>query len=228
MPFKIAMEQYKLHNNNTGKGSKWLHISTVSVLWFSLVLQIAISIPAFLKTGRSIAGTLVQLFSFFTILTNLLAAVCLAVLLVTPKVRLAKYFLQSHVFSAIALYITIVGLVYNLVLRSLWHPEGLFKLADELLHTVNPLLFVAYWLAYVPKANLKWGQAFKWLWVPFIYSVYIFIRGALSHLYPYPFLNVDELGVMQVVINCLVMLAAFLVIGFLFIWINRVMAKRSS
>jgi hypothetical protein len=220
------MEQYKLHINNTVKGRKWLYISTV-IIWFSLILQITISISAYLKTGRSLAGTLVQLFSYFTILSNLLAVICLTALFKANS-RLGKCFFQPRVFSAIALYITIVGVVYNLVLRSLWHPEGLFKLADELLHSVNPVLFVVYWLVYVPKASLKWGQALSWLWFPFIYSVYIFIRGSISHLYPYPFMNIDKLGVPQVAINSLLMLIAFLLIGFLFVWINRLTVKRSS
>lgn len=221
------MEQNKLYNNYTGKGGKWLHVSTVSVLWFGLILQIAISIPDYLKTGRSLGGTLVQLFSYFTILINLLAAICLTALFKTNS-RLGKYFFQPRILSAIALYITIVGSVYNMVLRGLSHPEGLSRLADELLHAVNPVLFVVYWLVYAPKANLKWMDALNWLWVPFIYSVYVFIRGSISHLYPYPFLNIDKLGVSQVAINSLMMLVAFLLIGFLFVWINRLMAKRSS
>jgi len=220
------MEQYKLHINNTVKGRKWLYVSTV-IIWFSLILQITISISAYLKTGRSLGGTLVQLFSYFTILSNLLAAICLTALFKANS-RLGKYFFQSRVFSAIALYITIVGLVYNLVLRSLWHPEGLFKLADELLHSANPVLFVVYWLVYVPKANLKWSQALSWLWFPLGYSVYIFIRGSISHLYPYPFLNIDTLGLSRVAINSLLMLVAFLLIGFLFVWINRGIAKRGT
>jgi hypothetical protein len=220
------MEQYKLHINNTVKGRKWLYISTV-IIWFSLILQITISISAYLKTGRSLAGTLVQLFSYFTILSNLLAVICLTALFKANS-RLGKCFFQPRVFSAIALYITIVGVVYNLVLRSLWHPAGLFKLADELLHSLNPVLFVVYWLVYAPKANLKWVQALSWLGFPLGYSVYIFIRGSISHLYPYPFMNIDKLGVPQVAINSLLMLIAFLLIGFLFVWINRLTVKRSS
>lgn len=221
------MEQDKLYNNYTVSGGKWLHIATVSVLWFALILQIAIAIPNYLQTGRTLAGTLVQLFSFFTILTNLLAALCTTALFNT-KSRLGKYFFQPRVFSAIALYIVIVGLVYNLVLRNLWHPIGLSKLANELLHSVNPVLFVVYWLLYMPKANLKWIQALNWLWFPLIYSVYIFIRGSISHLYPYPFLDVDKLGIPQVAINSLFMLISFLIVGFLFVWINRIVVKRQA
>jgi hypothetical protein len=221
------MEQNKLYNNYTGKVGKWLQVSTVSVLWFGLILQTALSIPDYLKTGRSLGGTLVQLISYFTILVNLLAAICLTALFKTNS-GLGKYFFQPRILSAVALYITIVGLVYNLVLRGLSHPEGLSRLADELLHAVNPVLFVVYWLAYAPKSTLKWMEALNWLWFPFIYSVYIFIRGSISYLYPYPFLNVDKLGVSQVAINSLLMLIAFLLIGFLFIWMNRLLVKRSS
>lgn len=210
----------------TAKLKLLLLSSTVSIIWFAVILQITIAIPIYEAQGRSLAGTLVQLFSFFTILTNLLSAVCLTAIVLKPKSKVAVYFLRSHVFAGIALYIIIVGLTYNLVLRQLWHPVGLSKLADELLHSVNPLLFVFCWLVCAPKNLLKWGQAISWLLVPFVYSVYVFIRGALSHLYPYPFLDIDKLGLMQVIINSGFMLVAFLVIGLLLVWINNLLVKR--
>ncbi|MEO3408002.1 Pr6Pr family membrane protein [Mucilaginibacter sp. CAU 1740] len=213
-------------NNITAKLKLLLLISTVSIIWFALILQIAIAIPVHLAQGRSLGGTLVLLFSYFTILINLLAAISLSVIVLKPKSNGAVYFLQSHVFAGITLYITIVGLTYNLVLRQLWQPVGLFKLADELLHSVDPLLFVICWLLFAPKTVLKWKQALNWLWVPFIYSVYIFIRGAISHLYPYPFMDIDKFGIQQVIINSGFMLIAFLVIGLLLVWINNIIAKR--
>jgi len=51
-------------------------------------------------------------------------------------------FFEAGVITAITVYITIVGLVYNVILRFLWKPEGLQFIVDELLHTVIPLLLL--------------------------------------------------------------------------------------
>ncbi|AYL96361.1 Pr6Pr family membrane protein [Mucilaginibacter celer] len=212
-------------NNITFRLKPLLLSSTVIVIWFALILQIAISVPAYLARGRSLSGILVQLFSYFTILSNLLAAISLSTLVLMPRSKWAGYFSRSHVFSGVLLYMIIVGVTYNLVLRGLWHPQGWFRLADELLHSVNPLLIIICWLLYAPKTLLKYTQALNWLWFPFLYSVYIFVRGALCHLYPYPFLDIDKLGAYQVFINAVFMLVAFLVIGLILVWLNRLLLR---
>jgi hypothetical protein len=198
---------------------------TVLIIWFALVLQFTISLSAYQANGRTLSGTIIQLFSFFTILCNLLAVVSLTVLLVRPQSVSGRFFAKDSVLGAIVLYITVVGLVYNIVLRHLQHLQGLFKLADELLHTVNPLLFIIYWVAFARKGGLKWANAFTWLWFPFVYLIYILIRGHISGHYPYPFVDVTKLGYEQVLFNSFVLLLVFLGFGLLYILIGRQMSK---
>src|SRR4051812_38806133 len=100
-----------------------------------------------------------------------------------------------------AVYITVVGLVYNLILRQLWKPAGLQFVDDELLHSVIPFLFILYWLMFVPKSELKWKDVLFWLIYPLIYLICILIRGALSGFYPYPFINTDDIGYYETFIN---------------------------
>jgi hypothetical protein len=198
---------------------------TVLIIWFALVLQFTISLSAYQANGRTLGGTIVQLFSFFTILCNLLTVVSLTALLVRPQSVSARFFAKDSVLGSIVLYITVVGLVYNTVLRQLLHLQGLFKLADELLHTVNPLLFIIYWVAFAPKGSLKWTNAFTWLWFPFVYLIYILIRGHISGYYPYPFIDVTKLGYDQVLFNSFILLLVFLGFGLLYILIGRQMSK---
>jgi ABC-type Na+ efflux pump permease subunit len=53
--------------------------------------------------------------------------------------------------TAITLYILIVGLVYNVILRFLWVLTGSQKIVDELLHLVIPVLVLLYWIVFVTK-----------------------------------------------------------------------------
>ncbi len=208
---------------------KWAYTAlTVIIIWFALVLQFSISIPAYLSAGYTTIGTIVQIISFFTILSNLLVVICLTVLLIKPKLAWGSFFSRGTVLTSIAVYITVVGVIYSLLLRQLWHPEGWFKLADELLHTINPLLFIIYWLAFVPKAGLKWVNILPWLWYPFAYFIYILIRGAVTGEYPYPFMNVADFGYVKVTINCLLVLLVFAGFGALYVGTGKLMSKKET
>jgi hypothetical protein len=205
---------------------KWAYTALVVIVtWFALVLQFSISIPAYLANGRSLCNTLVQLFSFYTILSNLLMVICLTVILIAPKSAWGRFFSRETVLTSVVLYITIVALIYNIILRSLWHTEGFFKLANELLHVVDPLLFITYWFAFVPKQGLKYRDVLPWLWFPFIYFIYVLIRGAISGDYPYPFLNAAKAGYAQVMLNALILLPIIWGLGALYVLIARRVSK---
>lgn len=205
---------------------KWAFSALIIIVtWFSLVLQFSISVPAFMATGHSLLSSLIQLFSYFTILSNLLMALCLIVILLFPKSAAGRFFTKAAVLTGITLYMTIVALIYNLLLRSIWHPEGLFRLADELLHVLNPLLFIIYWIAFVSKQALKYRDVWQWLWFPFFYFIYVLIRGAVSGRYPYPFLDVSKSGYLQVVLNALILLPLIWALGAFFVLAGRSIAK---
>jgi len=216
------------HSLSPYKPSKALVIYAAAaglIVWFALVLQFSISISAQIKTGYSLSGAIIQILSFYTIQSNLMVGLSLWALLLKPSNALHKFFLRGYVLGGICLYIIVVGLVYNIVLRNLWAPEGLLKVADELLHTINPLLFVIYWLIFARQEKLKWRQSLNWLWFPFLYLVYTLIRGAITQFYPYPFIDVVKLGYGRICINSLVLLIVFLGLGLLLIFITRVLKR---
>ncbi|ASU35652.1 Pr6Pr family membrane protein [Mucilaginibacter xinganensis] len=205
---------------------KWAFTAlAVIVAWFALVLQFTVSIPAYLAAGRSLCSTLVQLFSYYTILSNLLMVICLTFILTAPKSAVGRFFSRQTVLTSIALYITIVALIYNVALRNILHLDGLFKLANELLHVVNPLLFIIYWFAFAPKQGLKYRHVWAWLLFPFIYFIYALFRGEITGDYPYPFLNVLESGYQQVFINALILLPVMWGLGALYVLIARRISK---
>ena len=52
-----------------------------------------------------------------------------------------------------AAYIAIVGIIYRLLLRQLWNPQGMQWVADVILHDVIPVGYVLYWLLFAPGRN---------------------------------------------------------------------------
>lgn len=162
--------------------------------WFALIAQFYLSISNTLVSPQE---TVIRFFSYFTILSNLIVAVCCTINVLRP----GKFFSKPTTLTAVTVYIVIVGIIYNLILRFLWQPQGLQWVVDELLHTVIPLLFFIYWFVFVPKHELRWNSFWPWLIYPLVYTVYVFIRGAYTGFYPYPFLDVTVLGFTKALIN---------------------------
>jgi hypothetical protein len=187
--------------------------------WFAVVLQLYLII---INRVVSLSETIVRFFSFFTIQSNILVAVCFTFLWLKPKSKGGLFFSKPKNTTAITLYITIVGLVYNAILRFLWAPTGSQKVVDELLHLVIPILVLLYWILFVPKKTLEFKDIFPWLIFPAVYLVYTLIRGAFFSFYPYPFIDVILLGYDKVLINSFFMLLAFLFFGTLFIGIGKI------
>jgi hypothetical protein len=129
--------------------------------------------------------------------------------------------------AATAAYIAIVGIVYRLLLRQLWNPQGAQWVADVILHDVIPIGYVLYWLVFAPRDGLRWQDAVAWLVYPGLYLLYVLARGAVSGLYPYPFVDVHMLGYGGVLARAAVLLLVFLGMGLLVVAVGRWTRGRS-
>lgn len=194
---------------------------TAIVGWFSLILQLYVIISNAINNNNSIASSIIKYFSYFTILTNILVALSLTVCLVIPSSTAGKFFKSGSAKAAIGVYIIIVGIVYNLLLRQLWDPKGLQLIADILLHQLIPIAYTIYWVVFVPKSNLEWKQPFIWLIYPLLYLLYAIIRGAVTGHYSYPFIDVSQIGFSKMLLNTTIMMIAFISIGLLIVGIDK-------
>lgn len=193
--------------------------------WAGVAIQLYIIIS---NRVVSIPETIVRYFSYFTILSNILVALSTTYILLKPDSRFGRFFSRPNVVAAITLYITVVGITYNAVLRSLWNPKGLEMVGDELTHLIVPLSFLIYWLIFVPKGELKWKDSFPWLIYPVFYFSWVIIFGGLSGFYPYFFVNVTELGHTKVFFNSGMLVIGFFLLSFLFIGLDKLMKPKLS
>ena len=189
--------------------------------WAGLSIQLYLIFYSRWALGASLLGGLLSFFSYFTVLTNTLVATVLTCALTSRESAARRWFLQPWVSSGIAVSIAVVGLAYNVLLRHLWHPEGWQWLADELLHDVMPLLFLAWWWLCVPKGTLRLRHIALWVIYPLVYFAYALLRGHLLATYPYPFIDVDTLGYPQVFVNAGGLLAGFVLIALLMVGLDR-------
>ncbi|MBC7934700.1 MAG: Pr6Pr family membrane protein [Rhizobacter sp.] len=209
----------------TTKAKQTFLMIGAAITWFALLLQLYIII---LNRVESVPETIIHFFSFYTVLTNILVAFCSTVLLVKPNSRSGIFFSQPSVLAVNTIYITVVGVIYNLILRQIWSTVGFQRLADEVLHVVIPLLFILYWYFFTPKGGLVWQNAFPWLMYPFVYAVFVLFRGTLSGFYPYPFVDANTLGLKTILLNSDGLFTGFFILSLLFIVITKAMSKTNG
>lgn len=193
-------------------------------LIFCLIGWFALSAQYYLMIQTSVAPFLeinIRFFSYFTILTNLIVAVYFT----SQVFKKDQKSENSGTLTAITIYIVIVGLIYQAVLRSTWNPTGLQRVVDELLHTLIPVFVLIYWFLYENKNGLNYKQIPKWAVYPLIYLFYILIRGNFSGFYPYPFVDVLSIGYSKVMMNSFWILVFFVGLSMLFIRIGKVLNK---
>jgi len=176
--------------------------------WFALTaiaafagVVIQLFVTANLKTGffhTSTARTL-NVFVFFTIQSNLIAGGTSLLLAMNPK-RSSLTFSTWRLTGVVA--ITITGLVYHTVLAHLFDLESWALVADNLIHTVVPVLTVLGWLIFGPRGLTSRRVARLSVVFPVAWLTFTLIRGASVHFYPYPFVDVGALGYVRVLINC--------------------------
>ncbi|QIL39353.1 hypothetical protein G7074_08735 [Pedobacter sp. HDW13] len=203
--------------------SKNIYLTLITlIVWFSLALQFNLSLELY---KGAVWPTLKILLSFFTVLTNLCVAICLVSLLLFKHTALGHFFSKPSTQTAIAVYIFLVALVYNIALRGLDQPTGWHSLSNELLHVINPLLFLIYWIAFVDKTKLEYKQTIGWLVYPLLYVIFIVIRGYLISQYPYPFINVAKIGYPKAILNTIIILVVFWILSLIFVFTGKKTAK---
>lgn len=190
----------------------------------SLISIIAVGLQLWVTLNNrevSVLHTIIRFFSYFTILTNSLVAIYFTCLWLFPETKPGQFFKKFSTTTAITVYILVVGIIYNVLLRNIWPVTGWGKVADELLHSFIPAYFLVYWLFFTDRKKLEWSDALPWLYYPLAYLIYTLVRGTITHTYPYPFVNVMKLGYPQTLMNCLGVGAVFYGLFLLMIAISR-------
>lgn len=140
--------------------------------------------------------------SFFTIESNLLAAVVLAIGAVWAWTRGRDSEREPRWFAVllvcVSTYMIVTGIVYNLLLRNVELPQGVTVVwANEVLHVVIPLFLLADVLFAPKRRALPWITMLIAAAFPIVWAVYTLVRANViiapatgdPWWYPYPFLD---------------------------------------
>lgn len=179
------------------------------ICWAGLAIQFS----ATFATQHHVVATLWVLLRFFTVITNLIVAAAMTLEAIGRRP-------PPVVLGGTTIAILLVGIVYMTLLRGLIELSGGALLADSLLHKVSPIAMTLWWLLFAPRARLRWSAPLWWAAYPLAYFAYGLWRGQMDGRYPYPFMDVGKLGWPQTLINAGGIAMAFLLAGFLLVWID--------
>lgn len=190
--------------------ARWWFVAVALVVGASLVIQTVLVVIGGTDansgesgTGVSLPVRLWRLFSFFTVESNIVVLVVSILLAIDPR-RTGRWWEVARLNALLA--ITITGLVFAIVLAPLLHVTGWAAVANAGLHYVGPWAFVAGWLLLGPRHRFTWRTVDGAFILPVVWLVYIFIQGAFTDWYPYPFLDVTVLGLGPAIVNAILVL----------------------
>lgn len=175
---------------------------------------IVMEVVAALVDDPGIAGSmterLVRLFSYFTILSNVLVCVVAALLAVRPD-RDGRLFRVARLDALLCIAVT--GIVYNTLLVGLVDLTAAGVVSNALLHVVSPLLVVVGWVLFGPRPRVDRSTIWWSAVAPLGWILYTFARGAVVGWYPYPFLDVSQNGYVSSIVSTLLVAVVFLLLA---------------
>ncbi len=154
----------------------------------------------------------INFFSFFTIISNILAAGYLMYFGITNNHSDASQTFRG----AVTLYMLMTGVIFALLLSGLDNVRLTAVPWDNtVLHYIMPIVLVVDWLLSPPRKSLKRNVILAWITLPCVYILYTLIRGAVVGWYPYPFLNPSLSSYGQVIFTSAII--AIFVVGAAFL-----------
>src|SRR5258707_635126 len=89
------------------------------ISWLGVLLQYYVLWEKPVLSEMNAVQLTLLFLDYFTILTNLIVAISTTISLLASNTVLGRFFSGTSVRSAVALYITLVGIIFNVVLRSI-------------------------------------------------------------------------------------------------------------
>jgi len=193
------------------------HAALALVVLFGLAVQVAVVVGGGedANSGETTAALalgerLVNLFSYFTILSNVMVMTTSALFALRPE-RDGRLFRVLHLDALLS--ITATGVVFAAVLAPIVDVTGWAAVANGIFHYLVPVAFPLVWLLFGPRPRLTRHVvvlAFVW---PVAWLTCTFARGAVTGWYPYPFLDATQLGFGRALAGGLVVLLGAVVLA---------------
>ena len=183
---------------------------------------------------------------FYVHFTNISNFLCIGIMCVA-LIQTAKKKEDSFVTTAPLLkFIGMLGilltfLVFNIMLAGNRDPQLNWRVGSLTFHVVLPIMYVLHWFLFYERKKCKWYYPIASISFPLAYLIFIFIQAAIMKfdtsvlipgtetplIYPYFFVNLETQGVGGVAKWVVILLSAFVVVGFVFFGLDKLGKKKA-
>lgn len=176
-------------------------------------------------------------YAHFTNLSNYLCiGIMFAELVQTAKKSENSYVSASPLLKFIGLLgIMLTFLVFNFLLagRPDRELQANWRVSSICLHVILPIMYIFDWLLFYEHKKIRWFYPLVSVAFPVLYIIFIYTRAFIvnfnpevPYLYPYFFLNLDNLGVAGVAKWVAILFAGFIVLGYIFYGIDKLIKSK--
>ena len=177
---------------------------------------------------------------FYVHFTNLSNYLCIGIVF-AELVHTAKKEADSYVTTATflkfigVLAILLTFLVFNFLLAGQpdRDPQDNWRVRSICFHVILPIMYVFDWLLFYEHKKVRWFYPLASVIFPMLYIVFVYVRAAIlnfnpevPYLYPYFFLNLDNLGVAGVAKWVAILFAGFIALGYIFYGIDKIIKSK--
>ena len=199
------------------------------VIWFCCAISFALILFP-IKNFMHIVNT----FAFFTNLSNLFVFVLTSYFLIKTfknlkkdKMYVAKVNPVLHLFVLFTISVTMIvftGLIVYIATNNAWailSNAGKHYITEPLFHYVIPILFIIDYVFFASHGNITYKKATDFCFYCAVYFLGLVLRAQTHTLlhnvpainyqsyYPYPFLDINSLGVLKTVISVTLCMIGF-------------------
>ena len=157
-------------------GKAWFAITALCVV-VGIGISLYTSASHSAVFGGSPLNRALNVFAYFTIQSNVLVGVA-SVLLVLDQQRSATWFAVLRLTGVVAIAVT--GIVFHVALSGLLELDTLAQTANQLQHTVVPVMAVVGWVVFGPRGLTSYRISRLTVLFPLAYMVFTVIRGPLA------------------------------------------------
>ena len=180
---------------------------------------------------------------FYVHFTNISNFFCIGVML-TALIQTAKKKEDGYVTAVPMLkFIGMLGilltfLVFNLMLAGAEgrDPQANWRVGSLTFHVVLPILYIADWFLFYERKKCQWYYPIASIAFPLAYAIFLLIQAIILGfdssilipttttplIYPYFFVDIEQLGVPKVLMWIAILAVAFVAIGYLFYGLDRI------
>jgi hypothetical protein len=186
---------------------------------------------------------------FYVHFTNISNFLCIGVMLLA-LIQTARKKEDSFVSAAPVLkFVGMLGilltfLVFNIMLAGApdRDPQANWRIGSLTFHVILPIMYVADWFLFYERKQTKWYYPIASIGFPIAYILVLLIQAIVLNfdssilipttttplIYPYFFVNLDNLGATGVLMWIGILSAAFMAVGYLFLALDRLGKKQKN